>query len=272
MISLEWSVFTDTAVDSFNVYRSIPGWILPFPNGLADGDRLIFSATSPDIQNILIPSSDIDTFVNTINTKARGLVATKSQDETKVYIRATAKKNAKLKTYNCSALKSMGIAPAIYAVGVEWELVDNVLYDQGTVDYLLNDPDGSIYDLYKATSVTGSQESVPSIIVPVIPDNPNLCVLEARFVDPVGKPVQNVMVRATLYVPEQGGIAVSPVVQNSDAYGRVSMPLLQNRQYLIEIPAIGYNWVVDIPEQGSANILSLPATLKHLFSPFGDPI
>lgn len=272
MIALEWSVFDDTEVDSFKVYRSVPGWVLPFPNGLADGDELIFSATSPDIQKIKFPSSDIDTFVNTLNAQARGLEARKSQDETKVYIRAIAKRNAKIKTYSCSALKSMDIAPQIYAVGVSWELVDTVMFDEEIETYLLNDPEGTIYDLYKAVSVSGMQESLPSIIVPVVPDNPHLCFLEARFVDPAGKPVQNVVVRATLYVPEQGGIAVSPVVQHSDAYGRVSLPLLQCRQYLMEIPAIGYNWVVDIPEQASANILSLPATLKHLFSPFGDPI
>lgn len=271
MIAVKWTTYDDTEIDFFSVYRSIPGFVIPFPNALVAGNEFIFSATSPDIQKLVLTASDIDSFVTLVNTKGRGVEARKSYDETKVYIRATAQKNPRIKTFKCSALQSLGITPTIYAPAVTWEKVAEVLWEEGETSYQFDDEDGSYLDVYYVTSSIGVVESIPSIIMPVLPNNPSLCALEARFVDPQGKPVQNVMVRATLYVPERGGISISPVVQRSDVYGRVNLPLLQSQQYLLEIPAVGYNWVIDVPQEASANILSLPATVVQLFSPFGDP-
>lgn len=270
MIDLSWLKYDDADADSYKVYRAVPGFIIPFPNSLATGDQFIFSATSADIQTITLGSVSIANVAAQLAT-AKGLEISTNQAGTAIFVRLLATREPRLKLYSCSALTSLGMPPQTIVPELNFVQIASVPIVNTTTEYSYSDADGSPLDSYRITSATGSSESIPSVVVsPVLPGY-DFCAIETRFIDVVGRPVVGVEVIAEVATPFCDSTVRQKVTVKSDTFGRINFPLMQGQQYVLHIPAIGYNEYVTVPAQAAVNLADLTITLQPQFSPFGDP-
>lgn len=274
MISLYWLAFLDANCTVFNVYRAITGFIIPFPNSIATSDSLIFSSTSQDTQTITFGAVDIDSMLAQINSVGKGVKATKNLSDTKLFVRCVATVKARMKLYPSALLTKIGQAPRIIVPSLEYQQVGTVSRVNGTYNYSFTDPDGSSHDWYYITSVSNS-ESIPSRAAqPVIPLE-LMCVLEGRITDSQNNPAGGAEISATLGQLESHGDNQSmikpPVKTITDSFGRFLLPLVRCQQYVLQVPSIGYNETILLPNQDVANLNQLVPTLAGRFSPFGDP-
>lgn len=277
MIELKWQAFNDADCDAFRIYRSIPGFTLTFPLTLA-GTELKIQVTSPDLQVISITLNTAVGVAGEINAAIKGATATVSDSGTQVFVRINATKNPRMVLKSCTFASAAGLAPGVIVPESSWEFITAIPRVNNTFDYDFTDPDGAYSDSYRLTTITGLVESAPSIIKRPVIALPPLCVLEGRILSGDNRPLQNAIVRAKPQIPEDcvdGSLVAHGVTQEqrTDTSGRFSINLLQKHVYLLEIPAIGYNEVVDVPEADWGRIISLPSTSKHWFTPgTGDPI
>lgn len=274
MISLYWLAFLDANCTAYQVYRAITGLIVPFPNGLGTSDKLILSATSIDTQTITFSAMDIDSMIAQINSTGKGLKASKNLAGTKMFVRCTATHKARMKLYPSSFLTNLGQSPRIIVPGLEYQQVGAVARVNGTYNYTFTDPDGSPLDWYYITSL-GTSESIPSRAAqPVIPLD-LMCVLEGRITDSQNNPAGGAEVIAFLrqYESHEAGenLTKPPVKTVTDSFGRFLLPLVRCQQYVLQVPSIGYNETILLPNQDVANLNQLVPTLAGRFSPFGDP-
>jgi hypothetical protein len=258
-------------VDTYNVYRSVPGLVVDFPNALQVGDALRLAVVSPDIQTVTFTGTSAEDFADDINAQVRGLKASASTDGASVALRLTGGRG-RIKFFKSPGLANLGLAPKIVVPRLEFSLVGSV---SGTLDpqedtINFSDETGDILDTYRVTSVTSGVESLPSASFSPQIIGADLCVVEARFITPNGRPIEGVSTRAKLAYPDGSGVGDSIIEVYSDVYGRVALPLLQGHQYILAIPAIGYNETIDVPKTRWLDLSTWPATLKALFSPFGD--
>jgi hypothetical protein len=279
MINLKWSSYSDATCDTFQIYRSIPGFILNFPVGAVAGTTLRLQVTSPEIQSVAISSDTAVGVAAELNAGFVGLTATVSDDGSQVLVRAKAHKGPKIRLYPCSFVDAVaGLTPRIITPESEWVLISSIARTPGTDEYSYEDPDGQYADSYRISTVIGSSESIPSLPAkPFIP-SPDMCTVEGRLISGVNRPLQNALVRIRPYLAgdsvdsalvHMGSIAT----RRTDVFGRFKLEVLQGHCYLLEIPAIGYNQVIEVPETNWADITSLASTSKHWFSPSsGDPI
>jgi hypothetical protein len=274
---VRWHVFDDADVDSFNVYRAITGLTVTFPNALQSGDKLTFAATSPQQQTVTLrpDAPSIDTVLADINSQAKGIEASKSTDNTELFIRCTAKTNPKLKLFSCSFLTHLGEQPRIIVAKLEWSVVGNVLFEEGTSAYGFDDENGDPLDWYHVTSIKDSVESIPSQDQQALLVPEDFCVVEGRIVDIQNNPISGAEVKASIMIPvgtsDNAGITVQSKSMVSDSLGRWNLPILQKQQVLFEIPAIRYNQVVEIPEQPYILFKDLKPLNDHYFAPAGEP-
>lgn len=269
MNKLTWYNYNDTDADSFNIYWSVPGVVFPF-SSLSTQSQMRFAATSPDLQEVTIDTTSIDTAVASINAKAKGIRAYKNAAGTDIIIRLLARTNARLKIYSCSWADDIGIEPQIIVPELNYILIDNVPFVTGEDPYEYDHDDGDTLDVYMIKSVTGVVESIPSITIrPMLPGIA-YCLLEARFIDIQGRPVRGVMVTAEPSVLDTSSLSSNKVTVYSDSFGRVSLPLIQCQHYVLHIPAVGYNKHVEVPELPYINLTDYLGSTKPEFSPFGD--
>jgi hypothetical protein len=275
MITIGWDAFTDATATSFNVYRSLPGITIAFPNTLTIGDVFTFSATSVDIQNITFTAVDIDSVVSQFNANALGAYAVKDAGGTNILIRTTATTKAKLKLYACTFLTHIGQAPRTVVPALEWALIGSVAFLTNTYSYTFTDSDGIELDSYKITSVVSSIESLPSLIQRPQVGAGLLCAIEGRVCDSQNRAVVGLVIRAEPRIPETSsdghGIDYHRSQVCTDGFGRFSLYLPRNETYLLQIPDIGYNETICVPDLPSAGFLDVIPTLAGRFSPFGDP-
>lgn len=274
MISVKWRVFTDADCDSFNVYRSIPGVVIDFPNLLAPGDVLKFSVNASDVQEITFTAADIDTILATFNAVAKGAVATKSADNTKLFIRVKGS-NPKLKLYPSSFLSHTNQSPRIIVPKLEWNLIGSVALDSPTLDYSYDDADGTEFDFYRITSVKEGIESLPTVIQKAQLSTDDLCFVEGRIVNAQNRPIVGMTIKTRLAVPESEkssavSLGADILSYKTDEFGRFLMILPRFQQYRVDIEALGYSWVVDVPDLPFVGLNQLIITKKHLFAPLGD--
>lgn len=281
MIKLTWTSFDDADCDEFRIYRSVCGFVLSFPlSGAVIGSELKVQATSPFTQSVVLSSDSAIGVASDINNTLKGVKATVSDSGTEVIVRVTATdSNRKLKILPCSFCTETGLSPRIILTGSEWELVGSVPRVNDEFEYEYEDVDGDFFDLYRVASVKGSTESLPSLIRSPFITLPALCALEGRLISHENRPYANVVVRARSYIPGdcEDGAFISGSVDvrtvRTDVYGRFALNLLQKHVYLLEIPALGYNEVIEVPEAAWGRLVALPSTSKHWFSPgAGDPI
>jgi hypothetical protein len=237
-------------VSSFTVYRAVTGLIVPFPNSLVVGDILLFAATTRDLNKITLTSSNIDDFVTAVNT-ADGVIATKSQDATKVFIRCTALNNPKFDLKPCTFATKTNTPPGVYAPKEMFIAIGTVPYVSAQLAYTFTDADGSMLDWYMVSSTTASVEAIPSVAVRPLAGIEALCSVEGRLLDIQNNPVVGALVRAHIQIPpgtvDNSAIGKNFVSTISDSYGRWSLPLMQCQFVLFQIDAVGYNEIVQIP-------------------------
>ena len=243
----------------------MPGFKIQL-SSLSQNSVLKFAATSPDVQEITINSTSIVTAVNSFST-AKGVSVVANQANTHLLVRLTATKNARLKLFNCSALEDLGMQPQIIVPGIDKEQIGTVPFVSGPDKYEFSDLDGNYLDTYFITSQTGSFESIPSVIKSPLLDGVDYCIAEARFIDVQGRPVRGVMVSASPAVLDTEGLAANRVTVYSDAYGRISFPLLRCQMYVLSAPAIGYNQFIETPDLPFVDITKLPATTRPEMTP-----
>lgn len=275
MVKIAWNAFKDATCTSFTVYRSIPGITVLFPNALASGDVLTFAATSVDVQNVTIVDPSIDAVISQFNTQAKGAYAIKDTGGTKMLIRTTATSKAKLKLYPCTFLTHTSQAVRILVPALEWVSVSTVTFVSATFSYNFTDPDGTELDSYRVTSTASAVESLPSIVETPKIGTDSLCAIEGRVCDSQNRPIVGMLVRAQPRTPEAysdgHGVDVHTVQSYTDGYGRFSLYLSRKGIYLFQIPNVGYNEAVCVPDLPAAGFIDLIPTLAGRFSPFGDP-
>lgn len=274
MINLSWSTYNDSSVDTFNVYRSITGISIPFPNSLQSGDVLQFSATSPTVQRVTITATDITSVVAAINTQGKGIQATANTASTAILLRCTATVNPKLKLYPCTFLTDTGIPVQLVAPKMNPSLVGTVAGVTAPSNYTFSDADGSPYDYYYITSVKSSVESIPSIWQKPLVTPESLCVIEGRVKSLQNNPIVGAEVKMSpiggVATSDSSGVVFPPLIAYTDDLGRWSLPVLQGTQLLVQIPSVGYNQVVEIPAQSYELFSNLAPVNDYYFSPDGD--
>jgi len=266
--TITWFNYADTDPSViFNVYRSIPGFEFLF-SALSANPNFRFAATSPDVQEVIVSTTNIDAAVTSLNA-ARGIKATKTSDNLSIQVRLTAQSSARLKMYKCTLLEDLNIASGTIIVpGMNFKLLGPVAYDVDAEPYAFEDDDGSYLDMYHITSTFAGEESIPSIEASPLLTGINYCVAEARFIDIQGRPVHGVEMIAEPALLDGGRLSTNKIKVISDAYGRVSVPLIQGQQYVLHIPAIGYNQFINVPlDANFLDITQWPATQGPEFSP-----
>jgi hypothetical protein len=274
MITVNWETYYNASCDTFNVYRSICGIVIPFPNSLEIGDQLNFAATSTTPQSITFTAVDIASIVSQFNAQALGAVAVQNQAGTAVLIRCTATHKARFKLYPCTFATHASLTPGITLPGLTWTEITSVARATGVYSYSYPDPDGQFLDRYQITSVKSSVETFPTLVAEPLLSSDLLCVVEGRVTDHTGRPLVSAKVRAQISTPpehvEEQTLYKDSHYTYTDEYGRFRVPLIRCKIYVLEILDVGYNQSVVVPNLSSANFLSLKPTAKDQFFPFGD--
>ena len=277
MTDISWSVFSDAAPDSFNVYRSIAGITINFPNSIATNDIFIFQATNKATQKVVIGATDIASVAAAINAGGKGVRAAVSNSGTELFIRVTARHEAKLKVMPCGFATHAGITTGLYTAKQNFTIVGNVPYVALQYTYMYADADGDPFDWYRLTAVTASVEGLPSIDQQALIPSPDICVVEGRITNMRNEPIIGALVDAHIQIPgdvqiEDIGVVTRNIQTLTDDLGRWSLPMTQGQLVLFQIEAIGYNEVLSIPLEPFVLFNELKPDDGGDFTPGGDPI
>ena len=268
MNTLTWFNYKDTNPDAFYIYRSIPGIQFRFSDISTQGPNFKFSATSPEVQEIIVDMRNINTAIASLSA-GKGILVSKTIDNQSIQIRVKATgPQARLKIYQCALAEDIGIAAGTSIVpGSEFKQIGNVGYADLVTPYKYLDYDGMYLDQYYITSTKDGVESLPAFIQKPMLPGMAYCMAEARFIDIQGRPVRGVTVTAEPALLDGSNLSTNKVSVNSDAYGRVSIPLIRGMDYLLHIPAIGYNQYITVPDEGFFDITQWAASTKQEFIP-----
>lgn len=273
MIKVNWHTYVDSDCDFFKVYRSICGFTIKHPHLLLSvGDKLIYSTAGGVKREIQFTATDIDSVLSIFEANGRGLSAKISADESSIIIRAAAEKSPRIKILGTNDMMTkLGIDSKAAIIGPQmlWEEIATIPRVPGDLTYSFTDPDGEMVDYYRITHVKGSKESIPSFSMqPKIPQE-NLCVFDGRITDAQNKPQMGVKITAKLKTAlgRAGSqtITTGIISCETDEYGRFSLPLIRKQQYLLSIPNVDYNDIVETPDQPYADLFEVSPTLKSLF-------
>lgn len=263
--------YSDADCDSFYIQRSITGIIIPFPNVLEEGDTFKFAATSSKVQTVTV-GADLTAagIAESFNEQGLGIKATVSSDGD-VIVRTTAKKDAKFRLYASDGADHCELEPEVSLPGLGFEIIGAVSRVDETFVYNFEDSDGDPLDIYRVTS----DSSLPTVKVAPVNALESLCVLEGRLTTASNSGVRDAKIHVELRLPSsQGysaGLSDNKLTAKTDDYGRFSLPLIRDQLYLIQIPAMGYNEVVRLPNKDVVNLLELVPNTGGQFSPTGDP-
>lgn len=275
---IRWYPYADTVIDRYRLYRSIVGIKVDFPSTLRYGDQLVFAATSPTQQTVKLTGSDINTVISNINAQGKGVVATKNSAGTELYIRCTATTDPKFKLMRCSFATKTGQIPRSVTQGSEYVLLTEVTHVPETEVYTIDDAEGALNDWYQVTSVKNEIESIPSqSIAPAEAFNEN-CFIVGRIMSPGNSPMPGEQISASV----MGTVGANPADQSlvseekistfTDEEGRWTLSTTRGQLVLLEIPSIGYNEVVKVPDQDYVLFSSLTPSNDHYFNPTGEQI
>jgi hypothetical protein len=225
-------------------------------------------------QYLTVNNTDIDSVV-ALFSQAKGINAFKSADETKIYVRAVAQ-HSKIKIYPCKFATHIGINPGYIVENTNFVNIGSLARVNDVLDYSFSDPDGEMFDSYAVSSTKDGSESVLSAKMTPTLATESLCFVAGRVVDSANNPIVGVDVKWRLKISydKMNSLTFEGNEENhtkTDIYGRFLIAIPRNKQYLLEIESVGYNEVVDIPDQPFANVLDLALTKKHNYSPSGDP-
>lgn len=250
--TINWSTFANSDAASFNIYRAITGFVIPFPNSLASGDSLALAAMSSLQQLVRFTAVDIDSIVAAINSQAKGVKAIKNQAGTGVFVRCIAVDDPKLKVLPCTAATKLSLAAGPIGPRGSFQQIGSVAAVLGQTAYSFADPDGDATDFYHITSVSAGVESIPSQDLQPVITPASVCVIEGRITDAQNNPVVGACVKASVEIPvgisDNTGLSKKPVQVLTDYLGRWSLYFVQNQLVLFQIEAIGYNQVIRVPQ------------------------
>jgi hypothetical protein len=276
-----WHTYLDTDADSFNLYRSIVGIIVPFPNSLTIGDKLVFSVTSNDVQKVILTATDIDTVVSDINENGNGVIAMKDVGGTNLLIRSKSKIDPRFKLYPCTFATNTSQTPRSILPRTEFNLLANIAFVNTQSDYEYEDVDGYCNDWYRITTIKGANESKPSQAQPVI-DADDICVVEGSLADLKSDPVAGVVIKAIIAVPvgtgsypghfDNAGLIKKEISTVTDEEGRWSFGVMKSKLVIFQIEDIGYNQAINVPNQPYILFKDLIATNDHYYNPPGEVI
>jgi len=269
---IKWFNFDDTDATEFRLYRSIPGFKFLFSDVITISPVFQFSVAHQEVQAITLSTTDIDAMVASLNT-GLGIVANKTTDNLTIQVRIlNSNTSIHLKMYPTNFSEDIGYPDgSIFVPQLSYDLITTVAFIEQADPYIYTDTDGSDLDSYRLTTVKLGIESIPSVIQqPLIP-GVKYCVAEAGFMDVQGRPVRGVEAVAGPAVLDECGFSSNTARVFSDSFGRIALPLLQNQNYRINIPAIGYSKFILTPEFDFIDITAWPSTTGPDFSPNGDP-
>lgn len=271
MNTLTWYNYDDTSVNSFNIYRAIPGFSFLFTD-LSPHPDFRFSASGSELQSTVIDTTSIDTAVASLNAM-KGIVAAKGNLNTIIYIRAASpdRSQNRLRLYKCKLIEDLGMLPQIIVPELNFRLIGSQSIIVSSNPYSFDDLYGSPLDSYYITSVASSGESIPSVVKSPMLIGPDYCILEARFIEPQGRPVKGVEVEISIPTLGISGLSSNILKTKSDLYGRISIPLMQWQQYRINAPAVGYSQFITVEDETFIDLTKCPSTSSPDFSPDGDP-
>jgi len=273
MITLRWSQLPEADVASYKVYRSIIGFSMPvLPLSTINGKTLILKFNGGSSQTFTFNNST--SIVDLINATASGGQAYLSSDALKVIIRSNLRSgpDGSVQIVGGTALSDFGLTARTITEKSEDELIASVVapVDPATVvEYL--DEDGTLEDYYAISTIDSlSHESLKTAYRRPIESTGLLCVIEGVIFDIQGRRVPNAEVKATIQVPPEstdcsGNISVDPVSEYSGPDGRFSLPLLQKALVRLEIPAIGLNRIISIPEKSFVLINDIRVDLEYRY-------
>lgn len=274
---VQWFPYLDADAEKFTLYRAITGIKVPFPSDLVAGDRLVFAATSPTQQTVVFSSGNINTVIADINAQGKGIRARKSSDGSQILIRCTAKNNARFKLMKCSFAEKAGITPRTVAPRTEFYSVAEIEAVPGQTLYTYNDVDGDPEDWYRLTSTsTDCEESLPTQAMKAIGSNGETCTIDGRIMGLNNEALAGLEVSAELMgetaynAADLSEVSEAEIVTYTDELGRWYLALTKNQLVLLDIPSIGYNEVIRVPDQAYVLFSDLKPVNDHYFSPKGE--
>lgn len=274
---VQWFTYDNANAEKATVYRSITGLRARYTGDIVAGDKLIFAATSPKVQTITFTNGDIDAVVAAINAQGKGIRATRSDDCRYILIRCTAKANPRFKLMRCQFATKTNEAPRTIAPLSEWHRVEEKYLNPNQHTYTFYDVDGSIEDWYRITTTEPGcpDESIPTYPMKAMGANAENCTIVGRIQgldneDLEGKEVSaEIMGTHGVNTADLSEVSEEKVTTYTDEYGRWALSLIKNQLVLLEIPAIGYNEVIRVPDQAYVLFTDLDPVNDHYYSPEG---
>lgn len=273
---LRWYTYLDTNAGFFRIYRAITGISANFPNSLRHGDQLVFAATSPTVQTVTLTGGDINTVIADINRQGKGVYATKNAAGTKLFIRCTATREPRFKLLRCSFATKTGQVIRTVGPRSEYLFLSEVEHVSGQYDYTLQDQDGQDNDWYYLTTVKNNLESLPSLALKPIRSVGETCSIVGRIMTLRNEPIPGAEISASMMGPASSNPADESLVSEekitclSDEEGRWSVAVTKGQLVLLEIPTIGYNEVIRVPDLAYVLFKDLVPLNDHYFNPTGE--
>ncbi|NBO09642.1 MAG: ankyrin repeat domain-containing protein [Actinobacteria bacterium] len=214
-----------------------------------------------------------------INKQGKGVKATVSYDCQHLFIRCTAKNNAKFKLLKCTFATKAGQAPRTVMPRTEFHKIRDFYATVNTHTYTYYDSEGEPDDWYRLTTTSlppHCEESLPTQSMKAIASSGDACTVDGRIQsldteDLEGREVSAEVMGNTAFNPnDQSAISEEKITTYTDELGRWALSLTKNQLVLLEIPSIGYNEVVRIPDQAYVLFTDLQPVNDHYYSPDGE--
>jgi len=278
MIYLRWAPFPGADVVSYNVYRSLIGFVapIPAPSALA-GLTLQLALNSFPTQTVTFDGvTDVVTSINNqiIGGQAYASILNPAQFIFRDNVREAP---GSVQVVGGTALTVLGLSPGTITQLSSVVLLSTVPGLVGAAPGTLvdfTDSDGALQDYYAVTTIDHlGNESLKTPFRQPITSTGNLCVIEGVVSNLQGVRLVDCEVKAHLMIFPKSlapGVFVDsrePICTLTGDDGRFSLPLLQGTLVRLEIPAVGYSRDITVPCLAFAFITDLPVDLHYKFNP-----
>lgn len=268
MITLKWAPIVGADVASYRVYKSMIGFMADL-NPTAAGKTLLLKVKGGPLQTVTFTADLIASF----NAAVSGASAYPSATTGKFLVRGDDRSvTGSVEIVGGTALIALGLSPRVITDKSHADLIATVEApeDQKQVVSFI-DQDGTSDDYYSLATVDsqGAVSDLAALTKPTSPSGP-LCSIEGQVVNPAGMPVVDAKVRVRVINAPNKANAKAYVNQQvlqtlSDPSGNFRISVLQGCIARIEIPEIGYDQPVKIPEESFALLSELEVDTDYRF-------
>lgn len=260
MIVLRWAPFPEADVASYNLCRSIVGFLGNVPDPLIDLDGLTLELKFNDGPSQVISFNGVDPIVDQINDVIvgnQGMAFNSTLDPTNFIVRSDIREApGKVEIVGGTSLALLGLTARIILEKSEEVLIANVaaLVDPTAV-VSFEDPDGVPEDYYRLSTIdSNATESTKTEYKQAISFSGAICVIEGIVTDLQGARLCDVEVEAKIILmpqcPEPPAFVSKDIIKSiTGTDGRFSLPLLQGATVNISIPQIGLSKNICVPMQ-----------------------